>query len=136
MSINCKRCDLPITFDNGRCLSASTGIPHDIRRCHTKAGYVYCPKCQKSYPKTSACEHYLTYGWKFNHNEQFVYNLILESYMKGDWFQRKNKRKTSHDKMKEGQKCKLCGLVFPKNAKRSDMDTHEEKCKLQSKLFA
>ena len=132
--INCKRCDLEITFDNGRCLSASTGIPHDIRKCHTKPGYVYCPKCQKTYPKTSACDHYLAYGWKFNQKEEFVLNLIEESYVKGEWFSRKNKRKTSFDKMKEHQKCKLCGLVFGTNATRITMDIHEEKCKLQTKL--
>jgi hypothetical protein len=71
---------------------------------------------------------------KFNHNEQFVMNLIQEQYEKGDWFKRKQKRKTSFDKMKEIQKCNLCGMVFPKNAKRPDMDRHEEQCKLQSKL--
>ena len=132
--IRCKRCDLEITFDDSRCLSASTGQPHDIRKCITKPGFVYCPKHQSTYPRTSACDHYLAYGWKFNHSERFVMDLILQDYQDGDWFHRRKNRKTSHDKMKENQVCKKCSFAFPKKATRFDMDAHEAECKLQTKL--
>ena len=133
--INCKRCNLEITFDESRCLSASTGQPHDIRKCKTKPGYVYCPKCRDTFPRTNACTHYLTYGWKFNQNEEFVLDLIQQNYVDGDWFNRRNNRKVSGDKMKERQYCKKCKKTFPANFDASKMSLHEKVCSLQQQLI-
>ena len=133
--INCKRCGIAITFDESRCLNVNTGMPHDIRKCNTKPGYVYCPECRQSFPRTNACKHYLTYGWKYNHNEEFILKLITEKYTEGDWFNRRNNRKTSFDKLKKDQFCKKCGLKFPQNANRIKMGAHEKECALQAKLI-
>ena len=133
--ISCKRCGIGITFDESRCLNANTGMPHDIRKCVTKNGYVYCPKCRTSYPKNSVCDHYKTYDWKFNHNEEFFMKLIKENYVEGEWFNRRNNKKTSFDKLKENQSCKNCHMTFPKNTDRIKMDAHEKQCILQTKLI-
>ena len=132
--ISCKRCAIEITFDESRCLVASTGMPHDIRKCYTKPGFVYCPECRQSSPKTNSCNHYMMYGWKYNQNEDFFLKLITQKYEEGDWFNRRN-RKTSFDKMKENQSCSRCGVVFCKNADRIKMDAHEKQCVLQVKLI-
>jgi len=132
--INCKRCGIEITFDESRCLNANTGMPHDIRKCNTKNGYVYCPSCRTAYPRNSVCDHYKTYGWKFNQNEKFFINLIQQNYVEGEWFNRKKNRKISFDNLKENQFCKNCNMTFPKNADRTKMNAHEKQCVLQTKL--
>jgi hypothetical protein len=134
MPINCKRCGIEIRFDDGKCINANTDMPHSIRKCNTKPGYVYCPKCMNVFPRRNVCEHYRKYAWEPDHSEQWFIDIINEDYYPGDWFKRKQKRKTSFDKMKEGQKCNLCGMIFAKNATRQDMDEHEKECKLQTKL--
>jgi len=133
--ISCKRCGIGIIYDESRHLNPSTGMPHDIRKCRTKAGYVYCPKCRNSFPRTNACSHYLTYGWKYNHNEEFFMKLMQENYVEGNWFNRRKNRKTSFEKLKENQYCKNCNMTFPKNADRIKMDAHEKQCILQTKLI-
>jgi len=133
--INCKRCGIEITFDESRCLNTNTGMPHDIRKCNTKNGYVYCPSCRTSYPRNSVCDHYKTYGWKFNHNEEFFIKLIKENYTDGDWFTRRNKRKVSGDKMKGPQRCTHCNAIFTQNVTRVQVDAHEKQCVLQTKLI-
>ena len=75
------------------------------------------------------------YGWKFNHKEEFVMNLILEKYEDGDWFRMKNSRKTSFDKLKDRQFCKNCLKPFSQNTDRIKMDLHEKECILQTKLI-
>ena len=133
--IRCKRCDLEITFDDSRCLSYSTGMPHDIRKCRTKSGYVYCPEHRDTFLKTNACSHYLMYGWKFNHNELFVLKLINEKYVEGDWGRRRNGKKFSGDKMKEKQQCKKCLKVFPASFDAAKMETHARDCVVQKQLI-
>ena len=133
--IRCKRCDLEIAFDDSRCLSASTGQPHDIRKCNTKPGYVYCPKCRNTFPRTNACSHYMSYGWKYNHSEEFVMRLIQQDYTEGDWFSRRNKKKVSGDKMKGRQYCKKCKKTFPTNFAADKMSMHEKMCSLQTQII-
>ena len=134
MPVNCKRCGLGIVFENGRPLDASTGIPHSIKSCKTKPGYVYCPKHMEVFSQKNPCSHYTKYGYQPGQSENFFIERIQEDYCPGDWFKRKQNRKNSFDKMKEGQKCNRCGLVFPRNATRQDTDSHEQECKLQTKL--
>ena len=134
--INCKRCDLEITFDDSRrCLSYSTGMPHDIRKCNTKPGYVYCQECLDSFLKSNPCKHYQEYGYKPNEAERHFINLIREKYEVNSFLSRKWKKKTSHNPMKENQSCSHCGLKFPQNADRTKMDAHAKKCVLQMKLI-
>lgn len=131
----CKRCDIGITFDDSRCLSANTGMSHDIRKCRTKSGHVYCPECRDTFPRTNTCSHYKMYEWKFNQNEDFFLKLIAEKYHAGDWFNRRNSKKTSFDKMKGCQACSRCRLVFAKHIDRVKMNAHEKDCILQTKLI-
>ena len=133
--ISCKRCGIEITFDESRCLSVNTGMPHDIRKCNTKPGYVYCPEHRESFLRTNACDHYQMYSWKPHHSETFIIKLITEKYQKGDWFNRRNNKKVSGDKMKEKQFCKRCMKQFPQNTDAVKMSIHERECVLQKQLI-
>jgi hypothetical protein len=133
--INCKRCDIEITFDDSKCLSVNTRMPHDVRKCKTKPGYVYCPEHRESFVKTTACSHYHMYGWKPHQNEVFFLKLITEKYTEGDWFQRRNQKKVSGDKMKEVQICEKCNKIFPANWDRTKTDAHERECNKQMQLI-
>lgn len=132
--IFCKRCGIEIRFDGNRCINYHTEMPHNIVKCTTKQGYVYCPEHREIFPKSNLCKHYIEYGYKSGESEQHFINLIKEHYEKNSFLNRNKFRKTSHDRMKDKQSCNLCGHVFPSNAKRPDMDLHEEQCKMQTKL--
>lgn len=139
--INCKRCDLEIAFDDSRCLSLNTGMPHDIRKCRTKPGYVYCPQHREAFLKTNACNHYLTYGWKSDHSEAFVLDLINKKYVEGDWFHRRNKKTSQYSGTLKNSVCGICDeklnhLSFRMQKKhQNDCIKHQEEMKMQHTLF-
>lgn len=136
MKIACKRCDIEITFDNGRALNYQTGTYHDIRTCTTKPGFVYCPECRDAFPENYVCEHYKKYGYSPGQKESFFIDLIQKNYTPGDHFRRKQKRKSSQfDKLKSKQICNICKKDITKLS-RMDQDKHEEACRMQRTLEA
>ena len=127
---NCKRCGNVIVFENGLCFSQN-GIPHDIRKCVTVLGYVWCPAHQEKFSKIHPCEHYIQYGYESNSNEEFFIKLINERYQKGDWFTRRNHFKKSGDKMKKSV-CNKCDIPIH-NMTEQQQKIHEQMHKNKEK---
>ncbi len=126
---NCKRCDVTISFENGLCFSF--GIPHDIRKCKTVPGYVWCPAHRAKFSEKYPCGHYVQYGYESGFNEEFFIKLINEHYQKGDWFTRRNHIKKSGDKMKKSicNKCDrpLHNMIEQQQKIHEQMHKNEEK---------
>lgn len=130
----CRRCGIPVYFDDGRCINLNLGTPHDITKCNTKHDHVWCPKCRDAVPQRNPCYHYRYLGYEEGQSEEFFIKLILEDYKKGDFNNRWRKRKSSQfDKMKPGQKCSRCNKDLTR-MNRVQQDQHEQECKKQSKL--
>ena len=121
---DCKRCGIIILFENGLCFSQN-GVPHDIRRCKTIPGYVWCPIHRAKFSKRHSCEHYVQYGYEYDSNEEFFIKLINENYQKGDWFTRRNRTKKSGDKMKKST-CNKCNTPIH-NLSESQQRLHEKR---------
>ena len=78
----CKRCGVNLEWENGKPMS--NGITHEINKCSTKPGYVYCPSCKDIFLKYDACQHYKFYGYIGENGENFFINLIRRKYKPGD----------------------------------------------------
>ena len=128
--MNCKRCGMTVTWDEGRCLNANTGAPHSSLHCRTKIGHVWCPECRHAFPKNGVCEHYRKYNYKPDHAENFYIKLILEKYEPGSWVSRRNNWK---DRPKKPQICPKCNLDKNKMS-YSRRQRHEQECKNQERL--
>jgi len=110
-------------FENGLCFYQN-GIPHDIRKCKTISGYLWCPKHREKFSKNHPCKHYTQYGYDLNSNEEFFIKLINENYQKGEWFTRRNHIKKSGNKMKK-YICNKCDVPIH-NLSESQQKLHEQ----------
>ena len=73
--MDCKRCNVPITFQNGKCVDMF-GRLHIIHNCKTAPGKVWCPKCQDKFSAKNPCEHYQQLGYCIGQPESKYINLI------------------------------------------------------------
>ncbi len=127
---DCKRCNITLTFENNKCFDVN-GIPHNIRKCKTIPGYVWCPTHFEKFSKRHPCEHYVQYGYEPDSNEEFFIKLINEHYQKGDWFTRRNRMKKSGEKMKKSicTKCNtpIHNMTEPQQKIHEQMHKNKEK---------
>ena len=96
------------------------GNPHSTRDCHTKPGFVWCPKHKECFYENAVCEHYEKYGWEPGQSDEPLINLIIRDYEYGDiwkWRERKNNE--------QEKKCPKCGSLFGVMGEKRHMQAHK-----------
>ena len=125
----CKRCGEAVKWDEGKQFDLH-GVPHNIRDCRTKAGFVWCPKCKTCFHEKGVCEHYKKYNWEPGQSDELLVDLIAKKYEYGDRWKYRDKKDAEQEKT-----CPKCGSQFGTMGEKRHMQAHKMQEEGQNNLM-